>query len=205
MEPQKEKKKKRRDSRISIRMLVISRIQCRIEAAIGSDCALSLSLELPRARWSRDSCWPCGMCQRRIPLFLPSRYLRNADDATRDFMCAAPRFTIVFRDAAAKRLFKRLSGPREEPIKMTKRGEKRKGRASNCDGVSNNASFMVLCCCVRKQIIECGERERGPGCGIKFARVRPRVTNLGGGEKERERDRERSVEFETGIELCRSS
>ena len=95
------------------------------------------------------------------------------------------------------------------PVKMTKRGEKGNGREregesekgnGGGDGVSNNASFMVLLCCVRKQIIECGAAA-GPGCGIKFARVRPRVTNRG---EERERAKRRaSVESETGIELRR--
>ena len=180
---------------------------------------LSSPLKWPRARWSppgNGSAMGNGMCQRRIPLSLPSRYLRNARDrktdrptATTDyFMCAAFHYCLLERrgpqDDAAERLLK--SGTRrarkndKRRRKTGKDGRREGGRghgpAAAMDGVSNNASFMVLLCCVRKQIIECGERrrERERGCGIKFARVRPRVTNRGGErEEERVRGEERGI------------
>ena len=84
------------------------------------------------------------------------------------FMCAACG-AIVFQRSAGRGTQRNASSSRPAgrgrgwPVKMTKRGEKGNGRKreresekGNGDGVSNNASFMVLLCCVRKQIIECG-------------------------------------------------
>ena len=80
--------------------------------------------------------------------------------------------------------------------------ESEKGNGDG-DGVSNNASFMVLLCCVRKQIIECG----GGGRGGTRMRHKIRQSSASRDESrrgERERAKRRaSVEFETGIELRR--
>ena len=120
-------------------------------------------------------------------------------------MCAACG-AIVFQRSAGRGTQRNASSSRPRPGMARKNDKKRRKREweeeiesekgnGGGDGVSNNASFMVLLCCVRKQIIECGGGSR--------MRHKIRQSSASRDEsrrgEERERERKSKEESERGI------